>query len=189
MSKYEKTYEKNLKKDDNTKEIGKTYEMSAGDVVKMYHDEVDFMVKKVTPKLVVDHTTFKQYLIDGLQENNILAFLLTGAGSAEYRTLADGLSAELVDYETKDIISNKLKFPIDIPSSYVESLGDDYKDQTSVIKKTFDNSLKDAQGLLKTGKIKIWFTKEAWELFKKDNPGIMDYYVGVTPDANGKLKG
>lgn len=122
LAKYEKTYEKKLKKDDNTKEVGKTYQMSAGDVVSMYHDEVDFMVNKVTPKLVVDHTTFKQYLVDGLQENNILDFLLTGAGSAEYKTLADGLSTELVDYETKDIISNKLKFPIDIPSSYVESL-------------------------------------------------------------------
>ncbi|MBP7841956.1 hypothetical protein KA037_04830 [Patescibacteria group bacterium] len=121
LDKYEKTYEKSLKKDDLTKETGKTYDMSPGAVVNMLHDEIDYMVKLI-PTLVVDHTTFKAYLMKGLQENNILDFLLYGDGSATYKTLADGLSTQLVDYETKDIniISNKIKFPINIPSSYVE---------------------------------------------------------------------
>lgn len=119
LNKFEKQYEKNMKKDGLTKETGKTYHMSPGAVVDMQHDEIDYMIKLI-PNLVVDHTTFKQYLVKGLQENNILDFLLYGDGSATYKTLADGLSTELVDYETKDMISNKIKFPINIPSSYVE---------------------------------------------------------------------
>lgn len=119
LNKFEKQYEKNMKKDDLTKETGKTYHMSPGAVVDMQHDEIDYMIKLI-PNLVVDHTTFKQYLVKGLQENNILDFLLYGDGSTTYKTLADGLSTELVDYETKDMISNKIKFPINIPSSYVE---------------------------------------------------------------------
>lgn len=189
LDKYENIVHKQQRKSTDVADAATTHHMGKRKVVKMLGEETNFMIQKVLPKLVVDHTTFKAYLVKWLQENNVLEFLLYDESNVGLKTISQELSASVIKYETTDIVSNSIKYPINLASQYTESLGDEYSNQTKIIKSSFDPAAEDIRNLFKTGKAKVWFSSnEDYDDFKKADTTIT-HYVVKTETSSDKLKG
>lgn len=148
LEKQFKAIMKDYKDNTTVEKAAAKYKMSKGDVIDQLEEPTKYVVQTLFPNIFVDHMQFKKKLINGLNKNNAIEYILLKEAKL-VQSNANEIANNTITFETTAKISDLVSYPIEALDDHNIYMEDKIiKSQVQVIKTAFLNAMAKAETLL-----------------------------------------